>query len=459
MNSLRDFIVFCAGADRQLLVYCPLYERHKYIAIGITVILTGVFAGMAAGYSFYTIFRSLPIAATLGLIWGFFILNIDRLILSTMQKEGKFWRELLHTMPRLVLAALIALTIAHPLKLRLFQDEILQHLTSERIEKLERLQAEFDARRTKYQEETQEQIDRSLFHRTVQDLGNQIGMLNSKQKDCEDRREEARKYHLCECAGTCGTMRYGDGPECKRTRQEYINIGADCVRERETSQRESAKLGGELSATRDRLSHHVETVEKQRSREMERLQAELQKRLANMEESFSTSFLARSETLSELSEQRPTTWRIGFFLTLLLLAVEIMPVFVKLISPFDALDALLNGVRRQHVDSADELSARLFQARRSSLFQANTEQTTDARIVMEREFETQSTQNPLEDGTRTIRLDPNTMVATTINWKRFILIICTAVGATLTTFYFANDEKTALMAGSFFIALITAVTR
>src|SRR5690348_4201839 len=88
LRMIGNFALFCSGADRALLdrPECET-ERTKYKMIGGFIFLTAVFAGLAGGYALYTGFHSAWLAAATGSLWGLFIFNLDRYIISTLRKK------------------------------------------------------------------------------------------------------------------------------------------------------------------------------------------------------------------------------------------------------------------------------------------------------------------------------------------------------------------------------------
>src|SRR5579859_395259 len=79
-QSFTRFLWFCAGAKPEILARpeCAT-ETPKYTVIGTTILLTAAFAALSGTFAFHLVFESLTISVLLGLLWGFFILNLDRL--------------------------------------------------------------------------------------------------------------------------------------------------------------------------------------------------------------------------------------------------------------------------------------------------------------------------------------------------------------------------------------------
>ena len=100
-----------AGADRYILERTTYSDQVKYLCLGGIIVATGLMAGIAGGYGFYTIFEPKgnalnsfktagdiagsydPIdvgtmikSIVFGIIWGLIIFNIDRFIISSTGK-------------------------------------------------------------------------------------------------------------------------------------------------------------------------------------------------------------------------------------------------------------------------------------------------------------------------------------------------------------------------------------
>jgi len=125
---LQHFFIFCSGADTDILEECSAGEKTKYAGIGATVFFTAVMATIAGSYALYTVFDNLFTAVFFGLIWGLLIFNLDRFIVSTIKKSDNFFDELIQASPRILLAMIIAVVIAKPLELKIFEKEINQVL-------------------------------------------------------------------------------------------------------------------------------------------------------------------------------------------------------------------------------------------------------------------------------------------------------------------------------------------
>jgi len=163
-----------AGADRYILERTTYGDQVKYLCLGGIIVATGLMAGIAGGYGFYTIFEPKgsalnsfktagDIAGTydpidmgtmvkslvFGSIWGLIIFNIDRFIISSTGKgdgtEAITKKEFLGALPRLFMGAIIAMTISKPVEIRMFKTEIDIKLHEKQIQQQQVYKANTDS--------------------------------------------------------------------------------------------------------------------------------------------------------------------------------------------------------------------------------------------------------------------------------------------------------------------------
>jgi hypothetical protein len=127
MRKVTRFFWFCSGAHIDTLKKYPI-EHNRYVGIGATIFFTALFACLSGGYAMYFVFSGNPLAvvfsALFGIIWGLAIFNMDRYIVSSINKQGSSNQQLLQAMPRILLAIMIGVVISRPLELKIFDKEI-----------------------------------------------------------------------------------------------------------------------------------------------------------------------------------------------------------------------------------------------------------------------------------------------------------------------------------------------
>ncbi|TKC04846.1 DUF4407 domain-containing protein [Pedobacter frigoris] len=151
MNAISRFFWFCSGAHISTLEKHPT-EHNKYIGIGATIFFTGLFAALSGGYAMYFVFKgdamAVVFALLFGLIWGLAIFNMDRYIVSSINKSASTTKQVWQATPRILLAIMIGIVISRPLELKIFDKEIKERLKvsylNNQRSKIDTLNAAFD---------------------------------------------------------------------------------------------------------------------------------------------------------------------------------------------------------------------------------------------------------------------------------------------------------------------------
>jgi hypothetical protein len=108
----------CAGIKEDVLDWSPA-ERAKYTGLGIIVLNTGCLAAFAMFTALDKIVSAPPYALVpLALAWGWIIFSVDRWLIASTHGVRGLSRVFIF-IPRLLLAILLAFTIAEPLTLRI----------------------------------------------------------------------------------------------------------------------------------------------------------------------------------------------------------------------------------------------------------------------------------------------------------------------------------------------------
>jgi Domain of unknown function (DUF4407) len=310
-SPLLGFFIFCSAADKNVLSRCPASEHNKYASIGATVFFTGVLASLSGGYALYTVFNNVWIATALGLFWGVLVFNLDRFIVSTIKKSEPKYGQLRQVIPRLMLAVFLAIVISKPLELKIFEQEIGERMYYSGLNKMEQLDILFEEK-----------------------ISNQQKGIQRLQAQTEERRMQVASYYeqyKCECEGTCGTGEKGFGSECKRKQLKYEEEQQDYL---------------EIKKENDNLATGILLDIKQ-------LKADRAKHKSELKSSFATGLMARLEALGDLPSG--PSWAI----VMLLICIEIAPIFAKLLSPFGPYDHLLKSIEYDYeIEEISSISMR-----------------------------------------------------------------------------------------------------
>lgn len=314
-TPLMRFLWRAAGGDRNLLERATYSDQVKYMCLGGIIVATGLMAGLAGGYAFYTIFQpkhdifsdvvdtSTAIKSTLfGIVWGLIIFNIDRFIVTSTGKgdgtEAITWDEIKSAIPRIIMGAIIAITISKPVEIRMFKTEIENKLKEEQI--LQKTDYEIKTRKNYERRLADVDRDYAIFQKTIDDYIKKINIKDSL-------------YNI-EIAKGQGSRGPGEGPIAKKIKEERESLNARL---------EKFKIDNKTA---------LDNIDNRRKKIYEELDADLKE---NIEISNNLNgLLKRIEISHKLSP-----W-ITLFITLLFLAIELTPVFFKLMlikTPYDYL--------------------------------------------------------------------------------------------------------------------------
>jgi hypothetical protein len=335
LNPLSRALYFSAGADVQLLRYCPNYDRVKLQGIGGTVIATALLAFVSGSYAIYTVFgpnspgRDEPlslvwfaISILIGLVWAAVIYNLDRFIVAASgHGDGtdkiKF-REFLQALPRIAMACLIGFVIAKPLEIRIMKSEIDTRLEQQQAD----LREEYMARAAKVRDGQIDVITRSKQELSVQreKKSQQLETLRLEW----NKAEEALKQ---EFKGTGGTGKIGFGKAAEKT-EGFL--------EQRKSAYETAK-----SSIQPEINE-LETRIKEKETEADKAQQKYNdaESTAKRQSEQLNGLIKRIEIAHDIS------WKASLFLTLMLIFIEVAPLIFKMMISLSPIDYLTENQKR-----------------------------------------------------------------------------------------------------------------
>ena len=288
---LQNFFILCSGADTAILKTCSEGEQNKYAGIGATVFFTAVMAFIASSYALYTVFDSIFTAIFFGLIWGLLIFNLDRFIVSTIKKRNSFSNEFLQATPRIILAVIIAIVIAKPLEMKIFEKEINQVLLEEKNEMTLANKQQLALQYTP----------------SVEKLNQDILGLKAEIATKETETNALYDTYISEAEGTAGTLLLGKGPVYAEKREKHDAALTELQALKENNTQEITVIETEIAALN---TEYAETV----------------KNSQPIIDGFD-GVMARINALEKLP------WLPSFFIFLLFLAIETSPIIAKLLAP------------------------------------------------------------------------------------------------------------------------------
>ena len=306
-----------AGGDRFILERATYADQIKYMCLGGIIVATGVMAGIAGGYAFYTVFEprgsaldqqfhltTSILSMVFGTIWGLMIFNIDRFIVTSTGKgdgtEAITWEEFKGAIPRIIMGTIIAITISKPVEIRMFKTEIDTELHKAQLEKEQEYQAQVDSifqgRVDIVNKEKKRYLDE--IDKKESDLAIATGVFNDETKE----RPEGSPS--------------GYGPDA---------IAKEIIMNDRKKERDEVKQRNLPMVDSSNVQLRRIEIEKQKERDKGKIVA------ANLD-----GLLERIK----LSHKIAGFW-ISLFITLLFLVIELTPIFFKLMlikTPYDYIE-------------------------------------------------------------------------------------------------------------------------
>ncbi len=303
MSAVYRFFAWCSGVRLYLLKHCPT-DYNKYFGIGIIVFLTGIMASITGSFALFTIFNSVLIAGIFGVFWGILIFFLDWFIVSSLKKEEKFAKEFLFSLPRIVLAVLLAVIIATPLELKLFEKEINAELVQLKSQNIL---------------ENKGLIDNEFSE--IKSLKKENERLNNEIIEKENLRNKLFNKVIKEAEGQSPTGIVGKGPVYREKKAELDRLN----KQLEELSKTNRKL---IQENRKKIKH----LENKRDNQAEINKKEIQK---------SDGLLARLEAMAELRKKNTTLNTAAWLIFILFVLIEAAPILVKLLSQRGPYDELL----------------------------------------------------------------------------------------------------------------------
>jgi len=204
VSSFVRLLWYCAGVDQHLLMRCPSSDRIKYMGIGGTVLITTLLAFISGSHTFQIIFGPKYItsignvetdwgvslsALCFGVIWSLIVLNIDRLIVSSTghdEQDGQIsLRDIVHALPRIFLGIMVGLSVSTPLELSIMNREIDAHMSRVQQRQVDQYDLATKAQYQRKEDELKEKV--SQLEKSIEDIEFKVYDQKLKIKDEAER--------------------------------------------------------------------------------------------------------------------------------------------------------------------------------------------------------------------------------------------------------------------------------
>jgi hypothetical protein len=364
MINLSNFLIKCAGADKEILDQCTIKEKNKFIGIGSTLVLTAVLASISGGYAIYSTFDSVVISTIIGIFWGIVIFSLDRYIVTSIDKKGEWWNQLLTALPRLLIAFVLAITISKPLELRLFQDAVNKSMGEISDASISGCESDWNTERDKLAKRKSE-LENERKQKT-EEIYNKDGIYNDfvkKQDDLKSinngKQNSINQNNPIIARGTSypivGYREDGSPIKTIKRTADAINALKENKSLKQSITENNIKINEietEKIERKKTLKTQVETTEAQYSKQINGVQQQIDdhntKRSGFITDCTSRSKNAKDlpaqlQALSKLTKENESIAWASLLITLLFVILETAPVVVKLLSSKGTYEEILEA--------------------------------------------------------------------------------------------------------------------
>lgn len=335
LNWLNRALYYSAGVDVQLLKHCPSYDRVKLQGIGGTVMATAALAFISGSYAFYTVFGPnavdgpeelsfgwMMVACFFGLVWSAVIYNLDRFIVSTTGHgdgtDTVTGGEFLRALPRILMAVLIGIVLSKPLEIRIMKTEIDAELKNRQQEYADN-----------YLNDARKKREDAVAKITAvkDDLNKQKDKKNQELQGFRQEVAKAEAEYRKEMDGGAGGRGRGEG-EVARAKKALLEKNTAVLEEN------NARLLPEINELQARIkAKELEVEEADKAYKKAEVDSVTQGQRLN-------GLIKRIEIAHDISPKAT------LFLTLMLIFIEISPLFFKMMLTLSTIDYLTENQKR-----------------------------------------------------------------------------------------------------------------
>ncbi|GAA2141724.1 DUF4407 domain-containing protein [Actinomadura napierensis] len=362
-------LLWASGANRDILRQTPT-DKARFQGLGSVVIFTAALAGVSMAAALHIALKApWPVIVLLTAGWFLGILSLDRWLVASMTRTVSKWGVIFLALPRLLLALLFGFVLSMPIVLQIFAPEISQEVNVLHAEAESKYQAQTAddqvGKRIDWLEKRRQQLEAQVTAGglpATPDADPTLKQLQDKRDELQKQLEQRREKLTCEQLGQCGTGRAGLGPEARKRIQDYN----DTKRDFDTADTQLKNYMAQLKTkgvqdAQNELNGQggAEGVTAELSR-LKKQQSALQAQHA-ADTRDSDGMALRLEALDRLSQKNGTIGTAHLFVTLMFIAIELLPVLVKMmqiLGPSTVYDDLVAAHERENRETGAHLARR-----------------------------------------------------------------------------------------------------
>lgn len=298
-DQLTEILWWFSTAIKELISDCTV-DRNRYKIVGSAMLFTWLYATLAWGYFWSTNSDSPFVYVLLGIFMGGFVLSIDRVLISSINKAKN---NIVAIVLRIVMALCIGAFLAQPIILFIFSSDVDREIPLLLDKKLAEKKVEIE----------------KVYQSRKDELIVDKKKLETELKEKNDLAIQKQNEYLKEIDGTGGSGKYGIGGIAEAKKNSFQIIQSDLEKTQASTNKELEKITMELDEINKKVTKSV---------------ADFEKTLDGK------GFLIKKEALESLFEKDKTHGLQNqyYLLTVILTLFELIPIISKLFLSYGAYD-------------------------------------------------------------------------------------------------------------------------
>ena len=307
-------------------------------------------AAISGGYAISFVFQEAPLYVPLGfgLVWGLMIFNLDRFMVNTMYSDGKHSiskEEFFGGLPRIILAIFLGIVISTPLEIRVFQDKIISQLAIDQGKVGDEVRKAHDLL---YQQRKDVEDQIATRNNQLTDLrAGKLDGISGRVADKEKELKEAENRLYNETNGDGVTKKKGYGPAAKQLQNQVDRLKGELANLRLEERQNNANNQTYIKQRTVSVQNEIEEYNR-RLVEVNKKITEIEKQGREGQKAL-TGFCAQINALNEIASfsENFSLFLARLFITLLFVAIEVIPTLFKMMVAFGPYDDYLHAERHR----------------------------------------------------------------------------------------------------------------
>lgn len=298
-DQMTEILWWFSTAIKELIKDCTV-DRNRYKIVGSAMLFTWLYATLAWGYFWSTNSDSPFLFVSLGIFMGGFVLSIDRVLISSINKKKN---NIVAIVLRIVMALCIGAFLAQPIILFIFSSDVDREIPILLDKKLAEKKIEVE----------------QVYQSRKDELLANKKKLETELKEKTDLATEKQNDYLKEIDGTGGSGKYGIGGIAEAKKNSYMTVKEDLEKQGKSITTELEKI----------------------TKELDEINLKVTKSVADFEKTLDgKGFLIKKEALQSLFDKDKThSLQNQYYLLMVILTLfELIPIISKLFLSYGAYD-------------------------------------------------------------------------------------------------------------------------